>query len=178
MTHLIILSVIAVLCFIGAIMVFIKIMRNQNPQATDEQVVIKGNFTKNNVRQIPPYFRKAPLSEPEQVFFHRLKEALPEKILLAQVSMSALLGVRKTGNDSYQTQFNEISRKYVDFVVCNQDFSVVAVIELDDSSHQRGDRIKADVVKDVAFQTINCPLIRFDNRSMPTSVEIRQAVGV
>jgi len=177
MTHLIVLSLIAVLCFVGAIMVFIKIMRNQNASGSVEQLPAAA-FNKNNVRQIPPYFRKAPLSEPEQVFFHRLKDALPEKILLAQVSMSALLGVRKTGNDSYQMQFNEISRKYVDFVVCNQDFSVVAVIELDDSSHQRGDRIKSDVVKDVAFQTINCPLIRFDNRSMPTSVEIRQAVGV
>lgn len=177
MTHLIILSVIAVLCFIGAIMVFIKIMRNQNAPEPDEQLPAT-EFIKQNIRQIPPYFRKAPLSDPEQVFFHRLKDALPEKILLAQVSMSALLGIRKTGNGSYQTQFNEISRKYVDFVVCNQDFSVVAVIELDDSSHQRGDRIKADVVKDVAFQTINCPLIRFDNRSMPTAAEIRQAVGV
>lgn len=122
-----------------------------------------------------PYFKKAPLTEPEQVMFHRLREALPEQIILAQVAMSAMVGIRK--NENWQTQFNEISRKYVDFVVCNQDFSMRAIIELDDSTHQRGERIKADAIKDAAFQAIGVPVVRFDVREMPTVETIRSAIN-
>lgn len=124
---------------------------------------------------VAPYFGKAPLTEPEQVLFHRLKEAMPEQVILAQVAMPALLGIRK--NPAWQSQFNEISRKYVDFVICNPDFTVRAVVELDDSTHQRGERIKADAVKDLAFQQISCPMVRFDVREMPSVEQIRLAVS-
>lgn len=121
-----------------------------------------------------PYFKKTPLSEPEQVVFHRLREALPDLIVLAQVAMPAMVGIRKNGN--WQSQFNEISRKHVDFVVCMQDFSIKAVIELDDSTHQRGERIKSDAIKDAAFQSIGVPVIRFDVREMPSVETIRAAI--
>lgn len=120
----------------------------------------------------PPYFKKQPLSEPEQVLFHRLKEALPAMVVLAQVAMPATIGIRKNAN--WQKQFNEISRKHVDFVICQPDFSMVAVVELDDSTHQRGERIRSDAVKDAAFQIIGVPVVRFDVREMP-SIETIQA---
>lgn len=121
-----------------------------------------------------PYFRKMPLSDPEQVLFHRLSEAAPGAHVLAQVALPALVGIRK--NPNWQAQFNEISRKYVDFIVCNPDLSVKAVIELDDSTHQRGERIRADAIKDYVFKTIGVPMIRFDVREMPSVETIRRTI--
>lgn len=124
-----------------------------------------GNSDSPKISTPAPYFGKTVLSDPEQSLFIRLMEAMPEKVILAQVAVPALIGIRK--NQNWQAQFNEISKKYVDFVVCNPDFTVYAVIELDDMSHQRGDRIKADAIKDVAFEAAGFRMIRFDVREMP-----------
>ena len=45
-----------------------------------------------------PFFAKKPLSAPEQVLYFRLKKSLPEHIILAQVGLSRLLGVKKGNN--------------------------------------------------------------------------------
>ena len=79
-----------------------------------------------------PFYAKKPLSQPEQVLYFRLVQALPEHIILAQVQLSRLLGVKKGNN--YQSWFNRINRMSADFVVCNKDSSIVAVIELDDAT--------------------------------------------
>lgn len=125
-------------------------------------------------RTIPPYYKKMPLTDDEQKLFIRLMEALPINVILAQVSMQALIGIKPNPNE--RTQRNKIDRKYVDFVICRPDFSVEAVIELDDSTHERPDRKKSDAVKDVAFSAVNCPLIRFHVRHMPSVEEIREAI--
>ncbi len=85
-----------------------------------------------------PYYAKKPLSDPEQILYFRLGHALPQHIVLAQVGLSRLLGVKK-GNKFHEWN-NRINRMSVDFVVCGKDSSIVAVIELDDASHDRDDR--------------------------------------
>jgi hypothetical protein len=42
-----------------------------------------------------PFYVKKPLTQPEQVLYHRLIRALPEHIVLAQVQVSRVLGVKK-----------------------------------------------------------------------------------
>ena len=45
-----------------------------------------------------PFYARKPLSQPEQVFYHRLVAAMPECIVLAQVQLSRVLGVKKGFN--------------------------------------------------------------------------------
>ncbi len=73
---------------------------------------------------------KTPLTEREQSMFFRLREALPEMVVLSQVSFSALLSAKER-----ETR-NTFNRKYADFVICERSFKVVAVVELDDASHR------------------------------------------
>lgn len=96
--------------------------------------------------EVWPFYARKPLSQPEQILYFRLIQALPEHIVLAQVQLSRLLGVKKGNN--YQAWLNRINRMSADFVVCNKDSSIVAVIELDDASHQKADRQAADAKKD------------------------------
>lgn len=120
------------------------------------------------------FFKKDLLSEIEQSLFHRLKEACPDKIVLAQVSMSALVGIKKS--PSWKAQFNKISRKYVDFVLCRPDFSIDAVIELDDKTHEQYDRWKSDDVKNVAFKNAGIKLVRFKAKELPSVEQIKAAI--
>ena len=70
-----------------------------------------------------------PLTRNEQAMFLRLQEALPGVIVLSQVSFGALLTAKS------RAARNTFDRKRADFVICNKSFKVLAVIELDDSSH-------------------------------------------
>src|SRR5450759_2472748 len=118
-----------------------------------------------------PFYAKKPLSQPEQILYFRLVQALPEHIILAQVQLSRLLGVKKGNN--YQAWFNRINRMSADFVVCNKDSSIVAVIELDDATHQKEDRQVADAKKDKALASANVRVIRWQVKAIPDVANIQ-----
>jgi hypothetical protein len=118
-----------------------------------------------------PYYVKRPLTQPEQVLYHRLIRALPEHIVLAQVPVSRILGVKKGAN--FHEWNNRINRLSYDFVVCAKDSTVIAAIELDDKSHETPSRVKADAKKNKASADAGLRLIRWHVRSLPSEQTIR-----
>lgn len=122
-----------------------------------------------------PYYAKKPLSQPEQVLYFRLIQALPDHIVLAQVQLSQLLGVKKGYN--HQSWLNRINRMSADFVICNKDSSIVAVIELDDNSHARPDRQAADAKKDKSLSAAGIRVIRWRVASIPDIAVIQATIN-
>jgi len=118
-----------------------------------------------------PFYAKKPLSQPELVLYFRLVQALPDYIILAQVQLSRLLGVKKGNN--YLSWHNRINRMSVDFVVCKKDSSVVSVIELDDDTHQKEDRQIADAKKDKALSSAGIRILRWQVKAIPDIATIR-----
>lgn len=84
----------------------------------------KGRKATGQMTAIPP------LTEAEQAMFNRLSEALPDRVILAQVAFSALLDTKDRPTRA------TFDRKRADFVVCSKAFQVLAVVELDDASHK------------------------------------------
>lgn len=124
--------------------------------------------------EVWPVYAKKVLSQPEQILYFRLVKALPEGIVLAQVQLSQLIGIKK-GHNSY-TWNNRINRMSVDFVICNRDASIVAAIELDDATHANIHRMAADKKKDSALASAGIPVIRWHVNSLPDSVFIQSAI--
>lgn len=122
---------------------------------------------------MPAFKRKKPLTQPEEVLYHRLVEALPEYVVLAQVQLTALMSVRGRGQ---QTWFNKISRKSVDYVICLKDFTVVAALELDDKSHEKEARMAADADKDRAFEAAGIKLLRLKGMELPNVEVLRMMI--
>ena len=118
-----------------------------------------------------PFYAKKPLSAPELILYERLGRALPDRIVLAQASLGRMLGVKKGKN--FGEWFNRINRMSADFVVCSKDGAVVAVIELDDASHDRADRKMADAKKDKALASAGIRIVRWQARSLPDEVLIK-----
>lgn len=118
-----------------------------------------------------PFYIKRPLSQPEQVLYHRLIRALPDHIILAQVQVSRVLGVKKGSN--FQEWNNRINRLSYDFVICGKDASVIAAIELDDKSHEAAARAKTDAKKDKASADAGLRLVRWHVKAMPNEEAIR-----
>nr|WP_228037586.1 DUF2726 domain-containing protein [Nodosilinea sp. LEGE 06152] len=103
-------------------------------------------------------FTKAELS-----FYRALQAATMEQYqVLGKVRVADVLKPQTENRGDWQRAFNKISAKHFDFVLCDRDsFRVLAAVELDDSSHQRVDRIKRDDFLNQAVKSAGLPLIRF-----------------
>lgn len=120
-----------------------------------------------------PFYAKKPLTQPEQVLYHRLVAAMPECIVLAQVQLSRVLGVKKGFN--FHVWNNRINRMSLDFLVCLKDSTIVAAVELDDKTHERASRVGADTKKEKALSAAGVALVRWQVSALPDENAIRQA---
>ncbi len=152
-------SIILLLVIVVAVVVVLAILKAKKQGGAGDEVW--------------PFYAKKPLSQPEQILYFRLVQALPEHIILAQVQLSRLLGVKKGNN--YQAWSNRINRMSADFVVCNKDSSIVAVIELDDATHQREDRQAADAKKDKALGSAGIQVVRWQAKAIPDLATIQKS---
>jgi very-short-patch-repair endonuclease len=75
--------------------------------------------------------------------------------------MDTCPGRVKKGNN-FQKWFNRINRMSADFVVCAKDASVLAVIELDDATHEGQQRKAADAKKDKALSAAGIRIVRWN----------------
>lgn len=119
-----------------------------------------------------PFYAKKPLSQPEQVLYHRLVAAMPECIVLAQVQLSQVLGVKKGFN--FHEWNNRINRMSLDFLVCLKDSTIVAAVELDDKTHEKAPRVEADAKKERALSAAGVVLVRWNVSALPDENAIRQ----
>jgi very-short-patch-repair endonuclease len=122
-----------------------------------------------------PFSLRRPLTEPEQVLYFRLRQALPDHMVLAQVGMSRFLAVRRGHNA--RAWYNRINRMNVDFLVCNKDASVVAAIELDEASQQQPDRANTDAKKELALKAAGVRLVRWKVSAMPDEAAIQMSIA-
>ena len=132
----------------------------------------KKSKSKNLEKKSWPFYAKKPLTNPEQILYYRLIDALPENIVLSQVQLSRFLGVKKGFN--FNEWNNRINRMSIDFLICLKDSSIVAAIELDDKTHEREDRIQADEKKNKALADAGVRLIRWNVKNMPNTEAIKK----
>ena len=121
-----------------------------------------------------PFSLRRPLTEPEQVLYHRLCQALPDHMVLAQVGLSRFLAVRR-GHDA-RSWYDRIHRMSVDFLVCAKDATIITAIELDDASSPSPDRAAADLRKEKALRAAGVGLLRWNVNAMPAEAAIRSAI--
>ncbi|SSV47154.1 DUF2726 domain-containing protein [Acinetobacter nosocomialis] len=113
--------------------------------------VLKKGESKNRNAKRTPIKGKPIITMNEQPTFMKLKEALPEHIILAQVAFSAFMTAQ-----GYGTR-NLFNRKVADFVVLDKTFNIVAIVELDDSSHKGKEKFDAErdaLIHEAGFKVI------------------------
>jgi len=107
-----------------------------------------------------PYRLAAFLTPAELSFFRVLQLAVDGRAAInCKVNLGDLFDV--DGQENFRAHRNRIDRKHVDFLLCDpQTMRPLFGIELDDSSHQRSDRMKGDDVKNRVFAAAGLPLLR------------------
>ena len=120
-----------------------------------------------------PYCTRKPLASPHQVLYRRLVAALPGHIVMFQVPVVGVLGVKRVIDSEVWNK--RIRHLHFDFVICTQDASVLAVIELDDKTGN--EKVRAEWIKERACTSAGVQMIRWQAKALPDQAAIQQAVG-
>ena len=120
------------------------------------------------------FLPKALLTPNEVEFYGRLHQALPDYAILPQVALRAFIRPAAGHNTSaYWRQLAKIGSKHCDFLICTPgSLNVVAIIELDDRSHDK----TRDATRDRMTAAAGFRTIRYESRNRPTPHQIRSDV--
>lgn len=117
-----------------------------------------------------PYQKaNALFTESELLFLRVLDEAVEEDYrILGKVRLADIIVVAEgTEGSQWQSAFNKIRAKHLDFVGCNPEtLEIEWVLELDDPSHERPERQERDAFLEAALARAGVDLIR-----IPTAEE-------
>ena len=102
-----------------------------------------------------PYRKKYVLTKNEYWFYKNLKEIADKYgyAILAKIRFADLVEVNdEAGKSEYMKYFGKIKAKHIDFILCKKEnLYPELLIELNDNSHKKEDRIKRDeFVKKIA----------------------------
>jgi hypothetical protein len=122
-----------------------------------------------------PFYLKQAFTRPERVLYHRLVNALPDRIVLAQVHVARMLGIKK---EFYTREWiNRLNRMSYDFVILSNDFSILAVIELEDISPENSYRVIASRKKEKATLATGTIFIRWNVSKLPDETAIQATIA-
>lgn len=117
---------------------------------------------KSKLRKEWPYIKNdSLLTEAEKKFYFVLAEVIGNDYLIfSKVRMADLLHLPRMSGSNFYHYFNKIQSKHVDFLICDKEnIKPLLVIELDDSSHLRLDRIARDLLINNIFENAKLPII-------------------
>jgi Protein of unknown function (DUF2726) len=125
------------------------------------------------LRPRKPRFRRQPvMTANEREFYGRLAAACPDCQIWPQMPILALVRPdAKTGTRAFWLAFRALSNTRVDWVIA-RDMEVLAVVELDDRSHDP----RKDARRDQVLRSCGYRVVRFASHRRPTPQQIRDAV--
>lgn len=126
------------------------------------------------------YQQQAALLTPsERLFYGALLQAIDsDTVVFSKVRVADLLKPADgLSRSQWQTAFNKVSAKHVDFVLCDSgSLAVKMLIELDDRSHQQKVRISRDEFLNSACQSAKLMLIRVKAQSAYRVEDVRAQI--
>jgi hypothetical protein len=145
-------------------------MANNNPGCLGFLFQLIGVNTKSTNKvadEVFPYALRDDFLSPSELSFYKiLRIVMPnEFVIFTKVALKDIFFVTEKDRSKQSTYMNKISKKHVDFLVCNaESMKPICGIELDDTSHERQDRVIRDKFVNQVFKNAQLPLIRYTNK--------------
>ncbi len=139
------LLLVLVFLLLGIIALF-RFLENQNGEVPQTESLL--------------YKAKASVFDKREVMlFQELKRQIPEGYhIFPKMRLADIMETTAAGRE-FHGQFNRISKKHIDFLICDQYYKPVLAIELNGSSHQTVRAQKSDEFKKKAFENIDLRLV-------------------
>lgn len=125
-----------------------------------------------------PYQQTPILTNNEISFLKKLKQAIPEyqHQIYVQVNFSAFMTPKmQRSNPQWMTFFRKISQKRCDYLIVDNIFNPLFIVECDDNSHNN--REKEDRQRDQLVMSVGIPTIRLRNNDFLTPEHIRSKIS-
>lgn len=159
-----------------------KQMENENPGCLgyilQKLGILPKNINSKVTIKLPYALRDDFLSDAELSFYKILEQVVGNKVTICpKVSLKDIFFVTERDRSKNSTYMNKINRKHVDFLLCNTvTMKPLCGIELDDTSHNRQDRIERDIFVNDLFKSAGLQLVRFQNKRSYTINEIEDVL--
>lgn len=125
------------------------------------------NKEENKIEEKMPYKKKYLLTKNEWSFYKKIKPICDKNNLhiISKVRLADIVEVEKSLEyKEKQKYFNKIKNKHIDFIICNpENLAILVLIELDDKSHERKNRIARDEFVNKLCEKVGYKLIRTNN---------------
>lgn len=164
------LFIIFIFAILGTLLVLKKLKSNRQVEDIKQLEDSKDIRNFNDVR----YNKTRLLSETEYKFFYLLMNSLPEYLIFTQVATDEILEVKSNSRSHYHSVRNRFNKTRIDFVVCTPSTEIIALVELDDQSHD--DKKDDDIIRDYITAKAGYKTVRFDCRKLPDGNIIRQQI--
>ena len=103
-----------------------------------------------------PYKKKLLLTKNEWSFYKALKPAADELgyTILAKIRVADLVEVTSSERSEWQTYFNKINKKHIDFALAKpENLQIMLLIELDDNTHNEAQKQRDEFIEALYQQT-------------------------
>ncbi|MEE0022513.1 DUF2726 domain-containing protein [Ruminococcus sp.] len=125
-------------------------------------------FGQQNQAKPTEYKKKYLLTKNEYSFYQKIKPIIQEKNLriLCKIRLADLIepAVNKNQKEWYAA-FNRIKSKHIDFAIATDDMKVIALIELQDGTHQKSDRKERDAFVNTSVANAGYTLLSVYNNA-------------
>lgn len=125
-------------------------------------------------RALPLVVRR-PLSAPELALVHRVRQALPDHIVLAQVPLVRLVEVRG-GERNARALVTRLEPLEADLVVCDAQGTPLAALELATPKARDSARRGPDSLKERALRSVGITVVHCNTADLPEPDALRDAV--
>lgn len=196
-----VILIVVIIC--GAVYIIEKSARNIKQKYEQEEIMKQ--WKKQNIQyqqpqpqpvyqqpvyqqpiQIPErvriYQRKNLLTKNEYIFYKNLKNFADKYNLqiLSKIRVADIVEPKPNANKSeWFSDFGKIKSKHVDFALANKDnLYILCLIELDDNTHQKPDRIERDKFIDQVYQSVGIPIIHTKQFNQQTETQLRYVLGI
>jgi len=147
---------------LGIILIVVEIFssfrRNKKTNLPEEKTNDKA-ITESSY--LPYYRKKYIFSSHEYYFYKELKIVADsmELLIFPKMRLADIVGIQKN-EKNYQSWFNRIKAKHIDFTLCSAKTLIPQIlIELDDKSHDNTSRKERDTFVDAISKSINLPIL-------------------
>lgn len=114
------------------------------------------------------------LNTSEQALYHRLVEAVPNMTIFCQVGIVQL--VQLDGQHAVE-EIRDLIGRCVNFLVCREDFGIVAAIDLSWPTDIRTERQLVAESKRLALEKLDIPLIVYRPHQLPSADTIAREIA-
>ncbi len=117
---------------------------------------------------IAAYRKKYLLTKNEYSFYQKIKPTIQAKNLrvLCKIRLADLIEPEPNKNQKeWYAAFNRIKSKHIDFAIATEDMKVIALVELQDNTHQKSDRKERDEFVNTAVTNAGYMLLSVYNNA-------------